>query len=55
MAWFGLGETLGKLLMKVGSGCVRSVYGGQQPLVRPDLVWQKYAGVMGTRKYPVCR
>jgi hypothetical protein len=50
MAWFGRGETLGKLLMKVGSACVCSVYGGQQPLVWPDLVWQKYAAVTGTRK-----
>jgi hypothetical protein len=50
MAWFGRGETLGKLLMEVGSACVRSVHGGQQPLVRPDLVWQQYAAVTGTRK-----
>jgi hypothetical protein len=50
MAWFGRGETLGRLLMKVRSACVRFVYGGQQPLVWPDLVWQKYAAVTGTPK-----
>lgn len=55
MAWFGQGETLGKLLMKVGSHRVFSVYDGQQPLVWPDLVWQKYAAVTGTRTYPVRR
>ncbi|CAL2070577.1 protein of unknown function [Streptomyces murinus] len=50
MAWFGQGETLGKLLMKVGSRRVCSVNGGQQLLVWPDLIWQKYAAVTGTRK-----
>lgn len=51
MAWFGLGETLGKLLMKDGSGGVCSVYGGQQPLVWPDLVWQKYSAVSSSNGY----
>jgi hypothetical protein len=48
MAWFGEGETLGKLVMKVRSARMRCVQGGQQPLVWLDLVRQKYAAVTGT-------
>jgi hypothetical protein len=47
MAWFGEGETLGKLLVKVRAERVSSVFGGQQPSDRPDYIGRKRAAVTG--------